>query len=394
MASMQAGGSSADCWVITQGKVDATSLLQSAPPRWRWHRPNAPSPAELLKTCSGWAAHRARRKQHPSGPDHPAQPAWRGTDHPRPVRLDVAPGGTALAGGHARAAAPLPALSAQPAAHGHGGKHTRSSSPPTATSQVRRVFERSLIAALGDARAAAAWVSTSKFCARPQPTCARAPVARAAQPIERAETGISTTAAMSMPTPKPPPGGPQRPWRPPANGWPASPSPDRPHGARQRLAAAEHRPPIERLTTLAQAMRQAFDRAAHEHAVLKPWWPCSTAPSPSMPSTSSAATPWPCWTCCCSTATTPLAGLGADTLRSRLRKTGAGRPCLCPNPVCQPARPRQLGTGQPEPPWHRWPVHPLRTLLQACTTSAMGLSDALSQRHFSHADQGNRSLLA
>ena len=31
MASMQRGGSSADCWVITEGQVDHTSLLQSAP---------------------------------------------------------------------------------------------------------------------------------------------------------------------------------------------------------------------------------------------------------------------------------------------------------------------------------------------------------------------------
>ncbi|MFM6985478.1 MAG: circularly permuted type 2 ATP-grasp protein [Hydrogenophaga sp.] len=31
MASMQRGGSSADCWVLTEGEVDATSLLQHAP---------------------------------------------------------------------------------------------------------------------------------------------------------------------------------------------------------------------------------------------------------------------------------------------------------------------------------------------------------------------------
>lgn len=31
MASMQRGGSSADCWVLTDGEVDATSLLQNAP---------------------------------------------------------------------------------------------------------------------------------------------------------------------------------------------------------------------------------------------------------------------------------------------------------------------------------------------------------------------------
>ena len=31
MASMQRGGSSADCWVLIDGEVDATSLLQNAP---------------------------------------------------------------------------------------------------------------------------------------------------------------------------------------------------------------------------------------------------------------------------------------------------------------------------------------------------------------------------
>jgi len=31
IASMQRGGSSADCWVLTHGEVDRTSLLQSAP---------------------------------------------------------------------------------------------------------------------------------------------------------------------------------------------------------------------------------------------------------------------------------------------------------------------------------------------------------------------------
>jgi uncharacterized circularly permuted ATP-grasp superfamily protein len=32
MASMQRGGSSADCWVLTDGEVDRTSLLQSRSP--------------------------------------------------------------------------------------------------------------------------------------------------------------------------------------------------------------------------------------------------------------------------------------------------------------------------------------------------------------------------
>jgi hypothetical protein len=35
----------------------------------------------------------------------------------------------------------------------------------------------------------------------------------------------------------------------------------------------------------------------------------------------------------------------------------------------------------------------LRAVLKACDVSAKALSDALSQRHFSHADRDNRSLL-
>jgi uncharacterized alpha-E superfamily protein len=82
-----------------------------------------------------------------------------------------------------------------------------------------------------------------------------------------------------------------------------------------------------------------------------------------------------------------------DTLRSRLKKLEHGDPAFALN----------LCTALPDPT--TWDLAAfsqpdadgahtrLMAVLKACDASAKALSDALSQRHFSHADRDNRSLL-
>ncbi len=83
-----------------------------------------------------------------------------------------------------------------------------------------------------------------------------------------------------------------------------------------------------------------------------------------------------------------------DTLRSRLRKLEHGDPDFAATLFTSLPDPSgwdlaSLSQADPEGTYTA-----LMTLLNTCATSATALSDALSQRHFSHADRGNRSLLA
>ena len=96
-----------------------------------------------------------------------------------------------------------------------------------------------------------------------------------------------------------------------------------------------------------------------------------------------------------------------DTLRSRLKKLEQGDPAfaldLCanlPDPTSwdlaslSQRHPEALPDATPsEAVTEAVGFDQLRAVLKACDVSAKALSDALSQRHFSHADRDNRSLL-
>jgi uncharacterized alpha-E superfamily protein len=83
-----------------------------------------------------------------------------------------------------------------------------------------------------------------------------------------------------------------------------------------------------------------------------------------------------------------------DTLRSRLKKLEHADPefeatlfANLPNPATWDLAHLSQSDANGQ--------HPaLLELLTLCSASAMMLSDALGQRHFSHADRDNRSLLA
>jgi uncharacterized alpha-E superfamily protein len=86
-----------------------------------------------------------------------------------------------------------------------------------------------------------------------------------------------------------------------------------------------------------------------------------------------------------------------STLRSRLKKLEQGHPkweytllTSLPNPDDWSLAALSTPTTKTEAD-HRYPS--LLTLLHTCTHAALALSDALSQRHFNHAEHDKRSLL-
>ena len=121
---MQRGGSSADTWVLTEGEVDRTSAAAATTsrPRRRASQPHA-SPAARRRTCSGWAA-------TPSAPR--TRRGWRGS------RSKASMARTSRR-------TPLLAWLSEMAAAQCAGAARRA-----AATAARRVFERSLIAELGD----------------------------------------------------------------------------------------------------------------------------------------------------------------------------------------------------------------------------------------------------
>jgi uncharacterized alpha-E superfamily protein len=164
---------------------------------------------------------------------------------------------------------PLPALSAQPASHGHATANTHASSQaPNSHTQVLRVFERSLIAALGDAQSSYS-VGFNLKALRLAAANVRERLSQEQRNlIERAETEfLDQCSDVDADTETAPQEalnaleaasewlagitGAQTDRMVRDNGW-------------RLLSIGRH---IERLTTLAQAMRQAFESCSvHEHA--------------------------------------------------------------------------------------------------------------------------------
>jgi uncharacterized circularly permuted ATP-grasp superfamily protein/uncharacterized alpha-E superfamily protein len=376
MASMQRGGSSADCWVLTHGEVDRTSLLLSAPSTLALAQNKRPVTSRAAENLFWLGRYTERaentvrlaqiilRNLHGEEQTTRALQAWM-SQQARSTSLVLAD---------------VPVL---PSA--------------TAGSHAQRVFERSLIAALGDAescfsvgfnlravRLAAANVrerlsqeqrnlierAEAEFL-DPFDTLSSEAEAASQEALNALEAASELLAGIT---------GAQTDRMVRDNGW-------------RLLSIGRH---IERLATLSRAMQQAFETGSvtepagfealvalfdstitfHAHyqqrrdvvalldlLMLNRENPRSLA-----------------WV--------------LDTLRSRLKKLEHADPefeatlfANLPNPATWDLAHLSQSDANGQ--------HPaLLELLTLCSASAMMLSDALGQRHFSHADRDNRSLLA
>ena len=399
MASMQAGGSSADCWVITQGKVDATSLLQSAPTTLAMAQAKRPVTSRAAENLF-WLGRYTERAENSI---RLAQIILRNLHGEEQTTRALQGWMSRLAVQHSLVAMhvplpPLPALSAQPAEHGHAPANTHASSQaPNSHTQVLRVFERSLIAALGDAQSSYS-VGFNLKALRLAAANVRERLSQEQRNlIERAETEfLDQCSDVDADTETAPQEalnaleaasewlagitGAQTDRMVRDNGW-------------RLLSIGRH---IERLTTLAQAMRQAFESGSvHEHAGFEALVALFDSTITFHAQYQQRRDTVALLDLLLLNRDNPrsLAWV-LDTLRSRLRKLEQGDPAFAQTLFANLPDPGSWELANLSHPGTDGQYTPLRTLLQACTTSAMGLSDALSQRHFSHADQGNRSLLA
>ncbi len=372
MASMQTGGSSADCWVLTHGQVDTTSLLRSAPSTLSLALNKRPVTSRAAENLF-WLGRYTERAENTV---RLAQIVLRNLHSEEQT-------GRALQDWMVRLA--------------HAHSLVLGEVPSGATPQAQRVFERALVAALGDAEGAFS-VGFNLRALRLASANVRERLSQEQRNlIERAENefleqcaslGAHTESAaqealnaleaasesLAGIT------GAQTDRMVRDNGW-------------RLLSLGRH---IERLTTLSAAMRQAFEAGsvldANGFEALLALFDSTITFHAQYQQRRDVV------------ALLDLLLLNRDnprslawvldTLRSRLRKLEQGDPefaatlfASLPDPSgWDLASLSQAGTdGQHTP---------LRELLTLCETSAMALSDALSQRHFSHADRDNRSLLA
>lgn len=407
MASMQAGGSSADCWVITEGKVDATSLLQSAPTTLAMAQTKRPVTSRAAENLF-WLGRYTERAENSV---RLAQIILRNLHGEEQTTRALQGWMSRLAVQHSLVAphVPLPPLATPPAAQSAQPTRTAaaaSASPqagqvstPASSShtQVLRVFERSLIAALGDSKGS----FSVGFNLRSLRLAAANVRERLSQEqrnlIERAETEfLDQCSDMDADTETSSQEalnaleaasewlagitGAQTDRMVRDNGW-------------RLLSIGRH---IERLATLAQAMRQAFDSGSvHEQAGFEALVALFDSTITFHAQYQQRRDTVALLDLLLLNRDNPrsLAWV-LDTLRSRLRKLEQGDPefaqALFAN-LPDPGGWELAALSHPGPDGR---YTPLLSLLQSCATSAMGLSDALSQRHFSHADRGNRSLLA
>jgi uncharacterized circularly permuted ATP-grasp superfamily protein/uncharacterized alpha-E superfamily protein len=387
MASMQHGGSSADCWVLTDGEVDRTSLLQGAPTTLALSKTRRPVTSRAAENLF-WLGRYTERTENS-------------------VRLAQ----IILRNLHAEEQSGQ-ALQGWMSLQAHTQSLVLANVPtlPAAGVQAQRVFERSLIAALADAEGAysvgynlralrlasanvrerlsqeqrnlveRAEAEFSAQCGQLGPDTESAAQEALNALEEASETLAGITGAQT-----------DRMVR--DNGW-------------RLLSIGRH---IERLATLALAMRQAFetrsvdDQAGFEalvalfdstitfHAHYQQRRDVVALLDLLMLNRDNPRS---------------LAWV-LDTLRARLRKLEQGDPdfaALLVNSLPDPATwdlaalseydvtaPAPAGSAPvpATPPPHAL----LLSVLSQCEASAKLLSDALSQRHFSHADTSNRSLL-
>ena len=372
MASMQHGGSSADCWVLTRGEVDRTSLLQSAPSTLALAQARRPVTSRAAENLF-WLGRYTERAENAV---RLAQVILRNLHDEQPSTRPLLAWMTQQAQTQSLVSAYVPGISG-----------------PSA----QRVFERSLIAALADTdgswsvgynlralRLASANVrerlsqeqrhlieqAETNFLAQCAPLGADTESA-AQEALNGLEEASEALAGIT---------GAQTDRMVRDNGW-------------RLLSIGRH---IERLTTLSHAMREAFssgsvlDPAGFEALVAL------------FDSTITFHTHYQqrrdvvaLLDLLLINSDNPRSvGWVLNTLRARLRKLEQGDPAfaegllaLLPNPADWDLA--HLSTPQPDG------THAdLLAVLTACEQTAHQLSDALGHQHFSHAERGNQSVLA
>ena len=372
IASMQRGGSSADVWVQTHGQVDRTSLLQphSTPASLARHR--APVTSRAAENMF-WLGRYTERAENAV----------------RLARLTLD-----LLGGEDQSSRPLLTW-----LHHLALRNALVSREVPSAPKSRRVFERALIAELGDV-AKGGSVGFSLRCVREAAAAVRERLSqdhwsqivraeseflrRAAEQAGEVGEGSYATgaalrsleaasAALAAMT------GAQTDRMTRDDAW-------------RLLSIGRH---IERLAFLSGALAAPASTTARctRSPASRRWSRCSTAPSPSMRATSSAVTWRPWSTCWCSTATT------RDRSRGSRRRCAAA---LRAWPAARRASWTALSYELPDPatwtleklcePGADGSYPALVTLFQSCETAAYHVSDAIGTRYFTLTSESLRSV--
>ena len=414
MASMQKGGSSADCWVLTDGEVDRTSLLLSAPSTLSMAQNKRPVTSRAAENLF-WLGRYTERAENSV---RLAQIILRNLHSEEQTSRALQAWMSRLARSHSLVLPGVPSLPpAQPAAAVTSASATLSPRGPS-PSQAQRVFERSLIAALGDT-AGSYSVGFNLRAVRLAAANVRERLSQEQRNlIERAESEfLDQCDGLGADTESAPQEalnaleaasewlagitGAQTDRMVRDNGW-------------RLLSIGRH---IERLSTLSAAMQQAFETGSvlesHGFEALVALFDSTITFHAHYQQRRDVV------------ALLDLLLLDRenprslawvlDTLRSRLKKLEQGDPgfalALCanlPDPTTwdlatlsqrhafvQASESEDIAAQAitTDTPPDTVGFVALRKVLQACDASAKALSDALSQRHFSHADRDNRSLL-
>jgi uncharacterized circularly permuted ATP-grasp superfamily protein/uncharacterized alpha-E superfamily protein len=372
MASMQTGGSSADCWVMTTGKVDTTSLLRSAPSTLSMALNKRPVTSRAAENLF-WLGRYTERAENTV---RMAQIILRNLHNEEQTTRALQVWMAKLARGHSLVLEDVPS----------GG-----------SAQAQRVFERSLIAALGDVKGN----FSVGFNLRSVRLAAANVRERLSQEqrnlIERTEeefleqcsqlgSGHESSSQEALNALEA------------ASEWLAGITGSqtdrmvRDNGWRL-LSIGRH---IERLATLSLAMRQAFEAGStHEamgfEALVALFDSTITFHAQYQQRRDVVAL---LDLLLLSRDNPRSLAWVLDTLRARLRKLEQGDPEFAATLFANLPDPSGWDLATLSQPEADGTYTALMELLQGCAASAMALSDALSQRHFSHADRDNRSLLA
>ncbi len=390
MASMQKGGSSADCWVLTDGEVDRTSLLQSAPTTLAMAQNKRPVTSRAAENLF-WLGRYTERAENSV---RLAQIILRNLHSEEHASRALQAWMSRLARNHSLVLPGVPAL--PPVQPVMAVEPDAEATQPTPPSQAQRVFERSLIAALGDTEGACS-VGFNLRAVRLAAANVRERLSQEQRNlIERAESefldqcdglgadneSASQEALNALEA---------------ASEWLAGITGAqtdrmvRDNGWRL-LSIGRH---IERLSTLSAAMLQAFEAGSvlesHGFEALVALFDSTITFHAHYQQRRDVV------------ALLDLLLLNRDnprslawvlvTLRSRLKKLEQGDPAFALNLCANLPDPDTWDLAALSQPDADGAHTSLMAVLKACDASAKALSDALSQRHFSHADRDNRSLL-
>jgi uncharacterized circularly permuted ATP-grasp superfamily protein/uncharacterized alpha-E superfamily protein len=380
MASMQHGGSSADCWVLTDGEVDRTSLLQSAPTTLALSQSRRPVTSRAAENLF-WLGRYTERTENSV---RLAQIILRNLHAEEQTSQALQAWMSAQANAQSLVLGNVPTL-------------------PANGTQAQRVFERSLIAALADAEGAYS-VGFNLRALRLASANVRERLSQEQRNlIERAETEFAAQCGQL--------------------------GPDTESAAQEALNALEEASEtlagitgaqtdrmvrdsgwrllsigrhIERLATLSQAMRQAFEtRSVFDQAGFEALVALFDSTITFHAHYQQRRDVVALLDLLMLNRDNPRSiAWVLDTLRSRLRKLEQGDPEFAarlvnglPDPATWDLVELSELTAAPRADAGPGSHAGLIELLSQCEESSLWLYDTLSQRHFSHADTGNRSLL-